>query len=395
MRQPRLPLRPDPAIEIVRRAVMPGMIRRLVRPDTPRLQPFVSPSGNEYRAGRRVPALFLALLCFQLCAASLAAGAGGTVQDIIQRKQLRCGVSEGIPGFSRPDANGRWSGIDADLCRAVAAAVLGDPARTRFVPLKASARFPALQTGRVDMLARNTTWNMSREVLLKVTFPGVWFYDGQAFMVRADSGIATAAALQGATVCVEKGTTHERNMVRYFAARGRAVETMEVDSAAGAAAAFFAGRCRAYTSDAAQLAVLRLQAPGGAQDFTILPERISKEPLGPVVRNDDPSWASVVRWVLYLLVMAEERGITRANAPATVPETLALLDDATRARADWDYAARELRLRPDWALQAIRAVGNYGEVFERNLGAASALGLERGLNRLWTDGGLMYAPPLN
>jgi general L-amino acid transport system substrate-binding protein len=304
-------------------------------------------------------------------------------------------VSEGIPGFSQPDANGRWSGIDVDLCRAVAAAVLGDPARVRFVPLKASARFPALQAGRVDMLARNTTWSMSREVLLKVTFPGVWFYDGQAFMVPADSGIAAAAALAGSVVCVEKGTTHEQNLVKYFAALDLKVQSMVIDSAAAAAAALYAGKCSAYTSDAAQLAALRLQAPGGAQAYVILPERISKEPLGPVVRGGDQAWASVVRWVLYALLAAEERGITRANARTEVPEVLALISSAPRARADWDYAARELGLRPDWALQAIRAAGNYGEIFERNLGAASALRLERELNALWTQGGLMYAPPLN
>jgi general L-amino acid transport system substrate-binding protein len=351
---------------------------------------------HERRDRRHARAPVLAMLISMLCVASLAAGAAGeTVQDIIQRKELRCGVSEGIPGFSQPDANGRWSGIDVDLCRAVAAAVLGDPARVRFVPLKASARFPALQAGRVDMLARNTTWSMSREVLLKVTFPGVWFYDGQAFMVPADSGIAAAAALAGSVVCVEKGTTHEQNLVKYFAALDLKVQSMVIDSAAAAAAALYAGKCSAYTSDAAQLAALRLQAPGGAQAYVILPERISKEPLGPVVRGGDQAWASVVRWVLYALLAAEERGITRANARTEVPEVLALISSAPRARADWDYAARELGLRPDWALQAIRAAGNYGEIFERNLGAASALRLERELNALWTQGGLMYAPPLN
>jgi general L-amino acid transport system substrate-binding protein len=263
------------------------------------------------------------------------------------------------------------------------------------VPLKASARFPALQARRVDMLARNTTWTMSREVLLKVSFPGVWFYDGQAFMVPVSAAVATVADLDGAAVCVEKGTTHEQNMVKYFAALDLKVQALVIDSAAAAAAALYAGKCRAYTSDAAQLAALRLQAPGGPQGFVILPERISKEPLGPVVRGDDQEWASLVRWVLYALIVAEERGITRANVESAVNATLALLNPTPRARADWDYAARELGLRPDWALQAIRAAGNYGEIFERNLGAASALRLERGLNALWTQGGLMYAPPLN
>jgi general L-amino acid transport system substrate-binding protein len=345
-------------------------------------------------APRLMRGIVLALCCAPF-AASLAASDGETAQDIITYKQLRCGVSEGIPGFSQQDASGHWSGLDVDLCRAVAAAVLGDPGKVRFVPLKASARFPALQARRVDMLARNTTWTMSREVLLKVSFPGVWFYDGQAFMVPVSAAVATVADLDGAAVCVEKGTTHEQNMVKYFAALDLKVQALVIDSAVAAAAALYAGKCRAYTSDAAQLAALRLQAPGGTQAYVILPERISKEPVGPVVRGDDQAWASVVRWVLYSLMAAEERGITRANAQTEVPEILALISSAPRAKADWDYAARELGLRPDWALQAIRAVGNYGEVFERNLGAASALYLDRGLNRLWTDGGLMYAPPLN
>jgi general L-amino acid transport system substrate-binding protein len=223
----------------------------------------------------------------------------------------------------------------------------------------------------------------------------VWFYDGQAFMVSASAGVTSVSGLDGAAICVEQGTTHEANLLRHFAARGLKAEAVVIDSAGEAAAALYAGRCRAYSSDAAQLAALRLQAPGGPQGFVILPERISKEPLGPVVRGDDQEWASLVRWVLYALIVAEERGITRANVESAVNATLALLNPTPRARADWDYAARELGLRPDWALQAIRAAGNYGEIFERNLGAASALRLERGLNALWTQGGLMYAPPLN
>jgi general L-amino acid transport system substrate-binding protein len=334
------------------------------------------------------------ILCLSICAGSSFALASETVKSIHTRGQLRCGVSEGIPGFSARDAAGRWSGLDVDLCRAVAAAVLGDPARVKFVPLKASARFPALKAGQVDLLARNTTWTMSREVLLAVEFPAVLYYDGQAFMVPAELSNTPAESLRG-PICIEKGTTNERNLVKFFAARGAKVETLVIDSAHGAAEALFAGKCRAYTSDASQLAALRLQAPGGTGKYVILPERISKEPLGPVVQNDDPHWTSLVRWVLYTLVEAEERGITRATADKAVPLAIARGSTDARARADWDYSARELGLRQDWAVQAIRAVGNYGEMFERNLGAGSPLRLERGLNRLWTQGGLMYAPPLN
>jgi general L-amino acid transport system substrate-binding protein len=334
------------------------------------------------------------LLCLSIGLGSSPALASETVKSIHTRGQLRCGISEGIPGFSARDAAGRWSGLDVDLCRAVAAAVLGDPSKVKFVPLKASARFPALKAGQVDLLSRNTTWTMSREVLLAVEFPAVLYFDGQAFMVPAELSNTPAASLQG-PICVEKGTTHERNLARFFATRETKVETRVIDSAHHAADALFAGKCRAYTSDASQLAALRLRAPAGAEKYVILPERISKEPLGPVVPNSDPHWVSLVRWVLYTLIEAEERGITRATADKAVPLAIARGSTDARARADWDYSVRELGLRPDWAAQAIGAVGNYGEMFERNLGAGGPLRLERGLNRLWTQGGLMYAPPLN
>jgi general L-amino acid transport system substrate-binding protein len=340
------------------------------------------------------PALLRRFLGLFLLAGVGSVLANETVESVHARGELRCGVSEGIPGFSARDASGRWQGLDVDLCRAVAAAVLGNPDKVKFVPLKASARFPALKAGQVDLLARNTTWSMSREVLLAVQFPAVLYYDGQAFMVPADLASAPQSALVG-PICVEKGTTHERNLARFLAARGASARPLVIDSAHGAAEALYAGRCRAYTSDASQLAALRLHAPGGAGRYVILPQRISKEPLGPVVRDDDQHWASLVRWVLYALIEAEERGITRATAARAVPEAIARGSSDARARTDWQYTWRELGLRPDWASQAVGAVGNYGEMFERNVGAASPLRLERGLNRLWSDGGLMYAPPLN
>ena len=312
------------------------------------------------------------------------ATAGETLTDIKARGFVRCGVSEGIAGFSAKGSSGRWAGLDADFCRAVAAAALGDVEKVTFVPLRASARFPALQLKAIDLLARNTTWTLDREAGLQVHFAGILFYDGQGFMVPAGSRVKSITQLDGATICVEKGTTHERNLADYSAANRIRVTPLVIDSATGVVDAFFAGRCGAYTSDSSQLAAARLLAPGG-RSFLIFPERISKEPLGPVVRRGDDDWLSLVRWVLFALVAAEEKGITKATA--RTPD----LGRALRTDSD---VARALGTDPDWALRAVESVGNYGEIFERNLGNQSPLKLERGLNRLWTQGGLMYPPPM-
>jgi general L-amino acid transport system substrate-binding protein len=321
------------------------------------------------------------------------AQAGEVVDAVKARGVLRCGVSEGVAGFSEQDAAGRWQGLDADFCRAVAAAVLGDPERVQFVPLKASTRFPALQARKIDLLARNTTWTFAREVALRLQFPAVLFYDGQGFMVPAGSGIAKPADLNGATVCVEKGTTHERRLVPYFAARGLSVTPVVVDSSREVAAAFFAGRCRAYTADGSRLAAVRVAAPGGVDSVEILPERISEEPLAPAVLNSDHEWATIVRWVLYSLILAEEHGATRDNLNAVLAGGLSPL---TRlSPQERSVLAQALGIAPGWALRAIKAVGNYGEMYERNVGAGSPLKIERGLNRLWSQGGLHYAPPID
>ncbi len=325
--------------------------------------------------------------------AVLPAQAGEVLDGVAARGYLRCGVSEGIPGFSAPDATGRWQGMDADFCRAVAAAVLGDADKVRFVPLKSSTRFPALQANKIDLLVRNTTWTLTREALLKVQFPGVLFYDGQGFLVAKSAGVKTLAGLNGATVCVEKGTTHAQRLADVFAARGLTVKPLVIDSSREVAEAFFAGRCRAYSSDTSQLAAVRAGAPGGAQGFVILPERVSKEPLGPAVRSGDSDWVTLVRWVLYALIAAEESGVTRANV-----ETLAQQSQGAVWRlvsGKDERLARALGVRPDWIVRVIKAVGNYGEMYERNLGRESALQIERGLNRLWTQGGLLYAPPID
>lgn len=320
------------------------------------------------------------------------AQAGETLSAVQSRGQLRCGVSEGIEGFSIKDASGRWRGLDADFCRAVAAAVLGNPEKVEFVPLKASNRFPALQAKRVDLLVRNTTWTLGREAILKVQFAGVLFYDSQGFMVPPGSRAKAVADLAGETVCVEKGTTSEQNLSDYFTARGAKVKPLVVDSEADTVKAFFAGRCAALTSDMSLLAIARLRAPGGAQGYAILPERISREPLGPVVRRGDDDWFTLVRWVLHALVAMEEAGTTRDNVAARVKDSRD--PGVQRASGADPRIGKALGVRPDWAVQAVLAVGNYGEMYERNLGAGSGLKLERGLNDLWTKGGLMYAPPL-
>jgi general L-amino acid transport system substrate-binding protein len=271
----------------------------------------------------------------------------------------------------------------------VAAAALGNADRVTFIALKASARFPALRTGMVDLLSRNTTWTLVRESTLGVQFAAVLFYDGQAFMVAKKSGVKRVADLDGATVCVEKGTSSEAHLVDYFATRKLSVKPLVVDSASEVADAYFAGRCSAYTADATHLSAARLRAPAGVQDYVILPERIAKEPLGPVVRADDDTWLTLVRWVLFSLINAEENGITQDNVRERMsdPVVARMLDpgsDVTSA----------IGVEPGWVARAVQSVGNYGEIFDRNFGPRSPLNLERGLNRLWTQGGLMYAPPV-
>ena len=326
-----------------------------------------------------------------LLLAAAPARAGETLREIRSRAALRCGVSEGITGFSARDGSGRWVGFDADFCRAVAAAALGDPERVEFVPLRASARFPALLARRIDLLVRDTTWTLEREAGLEVAFAGILFFDGQGFLVPASSGVASAEQLGGATVCVEQGTTHGPHLADWSAARGLRVDLLAIDSAAGVAEAFFAGRCVAYTGDAAQLAAARLRAPAPA-DFVILPERISKEPFAPVVRRGDEDWLTLVRWVLFTLLLAEEHGVTQEIARTADAAQASL--GVRRGLETGNLVAAAIGVEPDWAVRVVRAVGNYGEMFERNLGRGSPLGLERGANRLWNQGGLMYAPPM-
>jgi general L-amino acid transport system substrate-binding protein len=317
------------------------------------------------------------------------AHAGETLARVQSNSVVRCGVSEGIAGFSVKDVSGRWTGMDADFCRAVSAAALGDGEKVAFVSLFASARFPALKSNQIDLLARNTTQTLGREANIGTHFAGILYYDGQSFLVPAGSRVQQVRDLDGASICVLKESTHVVHLADYFKAQGLKYQPIIVESVPQARDEFFAGRCQAYTSDASTLAAIRMQAAGGPDRFRILPDRISKEPLGPVVNRGDEQWATLVKWVLLALIEAEERGITRANVRKVLETTV---DPAVQAFLGGGYA-KALGISPGWVVRVVETVGNYGEMFERNLGSGSPLKIERGLNRLWNQGGLMYSPP--
>ncbi|EEX14110.1 MAG: amino acid ABC transporter substrate-binding protein [Salipiger thiooxidans] len=328
-----------------------------------------------------------------LTVAGLAAGAAGaaTLDDVKARGSLNCGVSTGLTGFSAPDANGVWQGFDVAVCRAVAAAVLGDPMAVEFVPTTGQTRFTALASGEIDVLARNTTWTFSRDVDLKFEFIGVNYYDGQGFMVPKALGVSSAKELDGATVCIQTGTTTELNLADFFRVNNISYEPVPIETNAEAQQQYLAGACDVYTTDASGLAATRasFEAPG---DHVILPEIISKEPLGPLVRHGDSEWGDIVRWTLNALVAAEEYGVTSANigelsaAPGNNPEINRLLGTEGELGAMFGLEA-------DWAKKAIMANGNYGEIFEKTIGENTPIGLSRGLNAQWTEGGLLYSPP--
>ncbi len=327
-----------------------------------------------------------------LAATAVSAGAvsAATLDDVKSNGTLKCGVSTGLVGFAAPDANGVWEGFDVAVCRAVAAAVLGDASAVEFVPTTGKTRFTALASGEVDMLARNTTWTFSRDVDLKFTFVGVNYYDGQGFMVRGDLGVGSATELDGATVCIQTGTTTELNLADYFRANGISYEPVPIETNAEAQQQYLAGACDVYTTDASGLAATRatFEDPDA---HILLPEIISKEPLGPLVRHGDNEWGDIIRWTLNALITAEELGITSANLEEMAggtnnPEINRLLGTEGELGA-------MLGLDADWAQRAIAANGNYGEIFEANIGEQTAIGLARGLNAQWTQGGLLYSPP--
>lgn len=321
---------------------------------------------------------------------SVSAASADTLETVKARGELICGVSVGLPGFSAPDDKGNWTGIDVDTCRAVAAAVVGDAQKVKFIPLTAKERWTALQSGEIDMLSRNSTWTHTRDTSLGANFAGVNFYDGQGFLAKTDLGVKSAKELDGASFCIQAGTTTELNLADYFRKHGMKYTSITYDTSDQTLQGLEAGRCDVLTSDTSQLAALRskMTNPSSA---AILPEVISKEPLGPVVRQGDDVWFNIVKWTLFAQINAEEMGITSAN----IDEALKSEDPATQrlVGTNGDVGAK-MGLGANWAYAAIKQVGNYGEMFERNVGVNTPLALPRGVNALWTEGGVMYAPPV-
>jgi general L-amino acid transport system substrate-binding protein len=324
-----------------------------------------------------------------LSVSALSASAA-TLDDVKAKGFVQCGVSQGLPGFSNPDSAGNWTGIDVDLCRGVAAAVFGDATKVKYTPLSAKERFTALQSGEVDVLSRNTTWTATRDTTLGLNFAGVNYYDGQGFMVRKDLGVKSALELSGASVCTNTGTTTELNVADYFASNKLEYEIVAFEKADEVVAAYDAGRCDVYTTDASGLYAQRLKLTNPA-DHTVLPEIISKEPLGPVVRQGDDQWFNLVKWTHYAMVNAEELGITSANADEMKGSENPAIKRVLGVDGEFGAA---LGVGNDWAYNIVKQVGNYGEVFDRNVGPDTPLAISRGTNALWTNGGLQYAPPI-
>jgi general L-amino acid transport system substrate-binding protein len=324
--------------------------------------------------------------------ASPLAHAGKTIDTIKQRGTIQCGVSSGVAGFSLPDSQGKWSGFDVDLCRGIAAALLGDPKKVNFVPLNSQQRFSALQSGEVDVLARNTSWTLTRDASLGLSFTGITYFDGQGFLVPKKLKVTSAKQLKNAEICVQSGTTNEKNLSDYFRSINVKVKPVVFEGFEAAFKAFFSGRCQAYTTDISGLAGIRNKEAKNPDDYVILPEVISKEPLGPAVRRGDDDWFAIVRWVAFALIEAEEDGITQANVDAIKASSKD--PGIQRLLGTGEDSGKLLGLDRDWAYRAIKAVGNYGEIFARNVGPNSVLKLPRGLNNLWNKGGILYAPPI-
>jgi general L-amino acid transport system substrate-binding protein len=313
----------------------------------------------------------------------------GTLDDVKKKGFIQCGVSQGLPGFSNPDEKGNWTGIDVDVCRGVAAAVFGDATKVKYTPLSAKERFTALQSGEIDVLSRNTTWTLVRDTALGLDFVGVNYYDGQGFMVRKKLGVKTAKELDGATACVQIGTTTELNLADYFRANSMKFKAVTFEKADEVVAAYDAGRCDVYTTDRSGLAAQRIKMKNPAEHM-VLPEIISKEPLGPVVRHGDNQWGDVVRWTLYAMLEAEEQGISSKNVDKMKGSKNPGIKRLLGTEGD---LGKNLGLSKDWAANIIKQVGNYGESYDRNVGPNTPLKLARGVNALWKDGGLQYSMP--
>ena len=323
--------------------------------------------------------------------AALPALAGPTLDAIKARGEIVCGVNTGVAGFSAPDGRGEWKGIDVDVCRAAAAALFGDAKKVKYVGLTAAQRFTALQSGEVDVLSRNTTGTLSRDTSLGLNFVAPNYYDGQGFLVAKKLNVKSAKELNGATVCVQQGTTTELNMADYGRTNKISFKPVVIEKVEEAVATFMSGRCDAFTSDASQLAATRATAASNPDDYIILPEIISKEPLGPMVRHGDDQWFDIVKWSFMAMVEAEEYGITTANVDDMLKSDN---PNVKRILGVTEGMGKALGVSEKWAYNIVKQVGNYGESFERNVGAGSPLKLERGLNALWTKGGLMYGWPI-
>jgi len=336
---------------------------------------------------KRVSLVFSLALAASLSAQGAHAQALKTVKD---RGMLSCGVSGGLPGFSNPDDKGNWTGLDVDVCRAIAAAIFDDPTKVKFVPLSAKDRFTALQSGEIDVLSRNTTWTLSRDTSLGANFTGVSYYDGQGFLAKKSLKVNSALELNSASVCVQTGTTTEQNLADYFKGNNMKYEVIAFADANETVKAYESGRCDVFTSDVSQLYAQRLKLANPA-DHVVLPEVISKEPLGPMVRHGDDQWFDIVKWVLFAMVDAEELGVNQKNV-----DEMAKSDkpDLKRAFGTDGNLGEQLGLTKDWFARIVKAVGNYGEVYDRNVGTGSKLQIARGLNQLWNKGGIQYAPPI-
>jgi general L-amino acid transport system substrate-binding protein len=335
---------------------------------------------------KRALFLFAATIALGFC---LDTASAQTLKAVKDRGSLVCGVSQGLPGFSNPDDKGNWTGFDVDFCRAIAAAIFNDAAKVKFTPLSAKDRFEPLKTGDIDLLSRNTTWTLSRDAAYG-NFAGVTYYDGQGFMVRKSLKVNSALELNGASVCTQTGTTTELNLADFFRANNMKYEVIAFGTADETVKAYEAGRCDVFTTDVSQLYAEKLKL-SNASDHVILPEIISKEPLGPMVRHGDDQWFDVVKWTLFAVLNAEELGVSSKNideaSKSNQPEIRRLLG------VEGNFG-EQLGLTKDWIVRIVKQVGNYGEVFDRNVGTGSKLGINRGLNRLWTKGGIQYAPPV-
>jgi general L-amino acid transport system substrate-binding protein len=334
--------------------------------------------------------LFVAFGAAALLASTAQAQTPSTLEVVKKRGQVICGVNVGLGGFALPDSQGKWSGLDVDMCNALAAAVLGDATKAKYVPLSAQQRFLALQSGEIDVLLRNSTITLERDAGLGLQYSGINFFDGQGFMVGKKLNVKGLAELGGATICVAQGTTHEFNVASWFRAKNLTFKAVVFESVDVMYEAFFSGRCDAITQDSSALASA-LATRGRQADYIILPELISKEPLGPFVRRGDDVWNAVVRWSLFAMLEAEERGITKANVDEQLKSTDALVQRFLGVKPG---NGKALQIDENWAFNIIKQVGNYGESYERNVGMGSPLKLARGLNALWTKGGLMYPIPL-